>query len=224
MNKKILEQYNGFQNGLKNNTRITYFSIIFCIVTVISSSLLCYKFWNDSIHNFLIVDAKGQNFNLILANRKANKNLTIEGAMRHFYNCLYTFSQYNTETQKEKALWLGDSSIEKIVAEFNPFYNDIVENNANVESYITEIEISGEKEPYNVLTRGEMLVRSENKIRVYQLDGTCKVISVSADAKLNPFGWQILDWEDNRKLIENNITIQEYEKKLEEKALENGEN
>jgi len=125
------------------------------------------------------------------------------------YSRMFTFDYNNYKAQKNKAIFLGDKSIEDVYAALVKanFYKNIVDNHYLVRSYLDSVKMTVSSGNPVLTCYGRMELTNTIFLETRRLDMELKMNDVAFIKEKNPFGYSIasLDLLSNELLSRRNL-------------------
>lgn len=125
------------------------------------------------------------------------------------YSRMFTFDYNNYKAQKNKAIFLGDKSVEDVYAALvnANFYKNIVDNHYLVRSYLDSTAMAVSSGSPVLTCYGRMELTNNFFLETRRLDMELKMNNVSFIKDKNPFGYSIasLDLLSNELLSRKNL-------------------
>lgn len=137
-----------------------------------------------------------------------NENLEVE-ALAHlelFHQYFYNINTSNFEKNLEKALWLGNSSVDNLYRQkkADGVYNRLLQFSLVQKVLQIETEVSIQQEPYSFKTRTIFEINRGKIVDTYELISTGNLVVVERNYPKNTHGFLITDYfENSLKKINN---------------------
>lgn len=188
----------------------------FIVLSVITLAFLssAFSLWSvfDMNHKMLnsmfAVNTDGSVIPLKLTTEKENLEVEALAHLEMFHRYFYGINASNYENHLEKALWLGNSSIDDVYRQKKSegLYNRLIQYSLvqKIKSVTTELDLN--KEPYAFRTTTIFEINRGKVVDSYELITTGKVIRVDRHFPRNTHGLLITDFFENslRKLADEN--------------------
>ena len=191
---------------LKLNRFIVLAVVIGATLTCILSVLFVVKLHKETVNNAFAVNTDGSVIPLKLVSQ--NENLEVE-ALAHlelFHTYFYNIDASNYEKNLEKALWLGNSSVDALYRQkkADGVYNRLLQYSLvqKVLSINSKVDIQQEPYPFETITVFE--INRGSIVDSYELTTTGNLIHVDRNFPKNTHGLLITDFfESTLRKIEN---------------------
>jgi len=176
--------------------------ILFSIVMGVSLSRL----YTKQLNTVLVLDSEGDVIPMKWMDRLENIHVEIKHHIFLFHSYFYSFDSFNVKENTEKALWLGDNSVEQLyIKRSNDGWYNRVEM-FNIKQSITiepeDILISGNDEPFSFRVKAYLTIEQGNQVNEYVFETFGNVVFVSRNFPLNPHGLLITNFNEiNRQQI-----------------------
>ncbi len=188
----------------------------FIVMTVITLAFAssAFSLWSvfDMNHKMLnsmfAVNTDGSIIPLKLTTEKENLEVEALAHLEMFHTYFYGIDASNLESNLEKALWLGNSSVDDVYRQkkLEGLYNRLIQYSLvqRIKSIDTELDLS--KEPYSFKTTTIFEINRGKVVDTYELVTTGKLIQVDRNFPRNTHGLLITDFFENslRKLTDEN--------------------
>ena len=106
--------YKNIYTVLKLNRFIVLAVVIGALITSTASVLLVYKLHQQAMENAFVVNTDGSVIPLKLVAQQENFEVEALAHLEHFHTYFYHIDASNYEKNLEKALWLGNSSVDNL--------------------------------------------------------------------------------------------------------------
>jgi len=198
--------YKNIYTILKLNRFIVLAVVIGATLTCILSVLFVVKLHKETVNNAFAVNTDGSVIPLKLVSQ--NENLEVE-ALAHlelFHTYFYSIDASNYEKNLEKALWLGNSSVDALYQQkkADGVYNRLLQYSLvqKVLSINSKVDIQQEPYPFETITLFE--INRGSIVDSYELTTTGNLIHVDRNFPKNTHGLLITDFfESTLRKIEN---------------------
>ncbi len=191
--------YKNIYSVLKIN-RFIVFSVIFLAFLSSAFSLWSVFDMNHKMLNSMFaVNTDGSVIPLKLTSEKENLEVEALAHLELFHKYFYGIDASNYENHLEKALWLGNNSVDNIYRQKKSegIYNRLIQYSLvqKVKSIKTELDL--EEEPYGFRTTTIFEINRGKVIDSYELITTGKLIRVDRHFPRNTHGLLITDFFEN---------------------------
>ena len=198
MNKKITP-YKDIYDVLKINRFIVLTVVAASLVTCVIAVFTVYRFNKTMLNSAFAVNTDGSVIPLKLVSQKENIEVEALSHLDLFHNYFYGIDESNYQKNLEKALWLGDSSVDNVYRQkkADGVYNRLMQyslvqkvTSVNTELTIKNDAISFRTETLFEINRGSVIDR-------YQLFTSGNLISVDRNFPHNTHGLLITNYFEN---------------------------
>ena len=192
--------------------KINRFIVMSVITLAFASS--AFSLWSvfDMNHKMLnsmfAVNTDGSVIPLKLTEEKENLEVEALAHLEMFHKYFYGLDASNYENNLEKALWLGNSSVDNVYRQKKSegLYNRLIQYSLvqKVKSVDSKLDLA--EEPYGFETTTIFEINRGKVVDVYELVTTGKLIPVDRNFPKNTHGLLITDFFENslRKLTDEN--------------------
>ncbi len=191
--------YKNIYNVLKQNRFIVLSVVIGATITCIVSVLMVIKLHKETVNNAFVVNTKGNVIPLKLVSQQENLEVEVLAHLELFHNYFYHIDASNYEKHLEKALWLGNSSVDALYRQkkADGVYNRILQYSLiqRVLSIDSKIEI--QQEPYRFETKTIFEINRGSIVDTYELITTGNLLHVDRNFPNNTHGLLITDFFEN---------------------------
>lgn len=200
--------YKNIYSILKIN-RFIVLSVV--VVAFLSSAFSLWSVFNMNhkmLNSMFAVNTDGSIIPLKLTAQKENLEVEALSHLDLFHQYFYGIDASNFEGNLEKALWLGNSSVDNIYRQKKTegLYNRLIQYSLvqKVKSISTEVDLSHEPYPFETTTIFE--INRGKVVDTYELVTTGKLMKVDRHFPRNTHGLLITDFFENslRKLQDEN--------------------
>ncbi|MBD0831522.1 conjugal transfer protein TraK [Aestuariibaculum sediminum] len=175
---------------LKLNRFIVYAVVIAAAVVSIVSILLVIKQHKQMIESAFAVSTEGSVIPLKLVSQYENLEVEALAHLELFHKYFYNIDAGNYESQLEKALWLGNSSVDALYRQkkADGVYNRLLQY--SLVQKVTQIssQVNIQKEPYMFETTTVFEINRGSVIDTYELVTTGSLIHVDRNFPNNTHG------------------------------------
>ena len=191
--------YKNIYKVLDQNRFIVWSLVIGTTVTCVVAILSMLKLHRETVDKVFMVNTDGDVIPLKLVSQKENLGVEVLSHLELFHTYFYNIDPSNYEKNLEKALWLGNSSVDALYRQkkSDGVYNrlmqySLVQNVLRIES---EIEIS--QEPYTFRTTTLFEINRGQVTDTYELVTSGNLIHVDRNFPKNTHGLLITDYFEN---------------------------
>ena len=200
--------YNNIYGVLKLN-RFIVFAVVLCALT---SSIFCiwmaFSINKKALNSAFAINTDGTVIPLKLVTQKENFEVEALAHLELFHTYFYNIDASNYVKNLEKALWLGNSSVDNLYRQkkADGVYNRLLQYSLvqKVLRIDTKIEEQNGKYAFRTVTIFE--INRGSVIDTYELVSTGNLITVDRNFPNNPHGLLITNYFENtlKKLIDEN--------------------
>jgi len=199
--------YKNIYNVLKLNRFIVLTVIIGAALTSIFSILFVVKLHKEVVNNAFMVNTDGSVIPLKLVSQQENLEVEVLAHLKLFHRYFYHIDASNYEKNLEKALWLGNSSVDDLYRQkkADGVYNRILQYSLVQRVISIDSKIDIQNKPYRFETNTIFEINRGSIIDIYELTTTGNLIHVDRNFPKNTHGLLITNFFENTlKKIENN--------------------
>ena len=198
--------YKNIYNVLRLNRFIVLTVIIGAVVTSIVSVILVVKLHKETVNNAFVVNSDGSVIPIKLVSQRENLEVEVLAHLELFHTYFYHIDASNYEKHLEKALWLGNSSIDGLYGQkkADGVYNRLLQYSLvqKVKKVASKIDIQAV--PYRFETKTIFEINRGSIIDTYELTTTGNLIHVDRNFPNNTHGLLITNFFENKlKKIES---------------------
>lgn len=192
---------------LKLNRFIVIAVIVFAFISSSLSVFITYTIHEKSLNSVFAINTDGSIIPLKLIDQRENFKVEALAHLELFHNYFYDIDASNYEQNLEKALWLGNSSVDNLYRQkkADGVYNRLIQysllqNVLNITSTISIVD-----HQYHFKTKTIFEINRGTVKDTYALITTGKLIPVDRNFPKNPHGLLITDFfeESLQKLDKN---------------------
>ncbi len=196
--------YKNIYNVLKLNRFIVLAVVIGAALTCIVSVVLVVKLHKEAVNNAFVVNTDGSVIPLKLVSQQENLGVEALAHLELFHNYFYHIDASNYEKHLEKALWIGNSSVDDLYRQkkADGVYNRILQYSLVQRVLSIDSKISIQKESYGFETKTIFEINRGSVTDIYELITTGNLIHVDRNFPKNTHGLLITNFFENtlRKL------------------------
>ena len=197
--KNKLTPYKNIYSVLKLNRYIVLAVVLACLLTSIFALVTVYRFNQRMLNSTFAVNTDGSIIPLKLVSQKENMEVEALSHLDLFHNYFYGIDESNYEKNLEKALWLGDSTVDNVYRQkkADGVYNRLLQYSLvqKVISVNTELILNGERISFQTETIFE--INRGSIIDRYQLITTGNLLQVDRNFPNNTHGLLITNFFEN---------------------------
>lgn len=189
---------------LKLNRFIVLIVVVGAVLTSIVSILMVTRLHKEAMNNAFVVNGDGSVIPLKMVSQRENLKVEVLSHLELFHTFFYNLDASNYEKNLEKALWLGNSSVDALYQQkkADGFYNRLIQYSLVQKVLRIESEVDILQEPYRFSCRTIFQINRGTVTDVYELATTGNLIHVDRNFPKNTHGLLITDFFENslRKL------------------------
>lgn len=193
---------------LKLNRFIVLSVIIGAVITCIVSIVMVIKLHKESVNNAFVVNTNGSVIPLKMVSQRENLNVETLAHLELFHTYFYNIDASNYEKNLEKALWLGNSSVDALYRQkkVDGVYNRLLQYSLVQKVLSIESKVNLQNEPYGFETMTIFEINRGTITDTYELTTTGKIIHVDRNFPKNTHGLLITDFFENtlKKITDEN--------------------
>ena len=204
--------YNNIYNILKLNRFIVLAVVIFAFLFSIFSLWMAFSTNEKALNSAFAINTDGSIIPLKLITQKENFRVEALAHLELFHTYFYNIDASNYERNLEKALWLGNSSVDNLYRQkkADGVYNrllqySLVQKVQSIDSRLTESNGS-----YSFTTTTIFEINRGSIIDTYELVSTGSLMMVDRNFPNNPHGLLITDYFENTLKKLNNENWADY--------------
>ncbi|SEB39436.1 hypothetical protein SAMN05192540_0011 [Maribacter dokdonensis] len=200
--------YKNIYSILKLNRFIVLSVIIGAVITCIVSIVMVIKLHKESVNNAFVVNTNGSVIPLKMVSQRENLNVETLAHLELFHTYFYNIDASNYEKNLEKALWLGNSSVDALYRQkkVDGVYNRLLQYSLVQKVLSIESKVNLQNEPYGFETMTIFEINRGTITDTYELTTTGKIIHVDRNFPKNTHGLLITDFFENtlKKITDEN--------------------
>lgn len=200
--------YKNLTEILKLNRRIVLSVVALCLLACSFAIWTVYRMHQRMLSTAFAISSEGEILPLKLVNTREHLEVEARSHLDRFHRLFYGMDAGNYKTHLDKALWLGDSSVDQVYKQkkTDGVYNRLLQFALRQEVMHVAIELEMDQEPYGFLAVTEFeVVRGSVRDR-YRLTSSGKLVHVERSFPQNPHGLLITEYFENslQKLTDQN--------------------
>ena len=188
----------------------------FIVLAVVLCSMLCSVFaiWvtistrNKALNSAFAINTDGSVIPLKLVTQKENFRVEALAHLELFHTYFYNIDASKYEKNLEKALWLGNSSVDNLYRQkkADGVYNRLLQYSLVQKVLRIESQLEEKEDSYHFRTRVIFEINRGSIVDAYELVTTGKLLIVDRHFPNNPHGLLITDYFENslRKINQQN--------------------
>jgi len=188
--------YKNIYDILKLNRFIVLTFVIGAVLTCIVSVLMVIKLHKETVGSAFVVNSDGSVIPLKLVSQRENLNVEALAHLELFHRYFYNIDASNYESNLEKALWLGNSSVDALYRQkkVDGVYNRLLQYSLVQKVLSIESKVDIQHEPYKFETRTVFEINRGSVTDTYELFTTGSLIKVDRNFPNNTHGLLITDF------------------------------
>lgn len=198
--------YKNIYSVLKLNRIIVVVVVIAALGSSLFSGFLVYKVHFKALNNAFAISTDGSVIPLKWVSQKENMEVEALAHLELFHTYFYNINAGNYEKNLEKALWLGDSSVDNLYRQkkADGVYNRLLQYSLVQKVLQINSAVDLKQAPYAFKTITIFEINRGSIIDTYELVSTGKLLSVERNFPKNTHGLIISNYFENslRKLTE----------------------
>ena len=200
--------YKNIYSVLKINRFIVFSVVSLAFISSAFSLWSVFDMNHKMLNSMFAVNTDGSVIPLKLTEEKENLEVEAQAHLEMFHRYFYGIDASNYESHLEKALWLGNNSVDNVYRQKKSegLYNRLIQYSLvqKIRSINTELDLN--QEPYAFRTTTIFEINRGKVVDNYELITTGKLIRVDRNFPRNTHGLLITDFFENslRKLTDEN--------------------
>ncbi|WP_298504474.1 conjugal transfer protein TraK [uncultured Maribacter sp.] len=198
--------YKNIYTILQQNRLIVLTVVIGAVLTSIVSILMVVKLHKETVNNAFVVNTDGSVIPLQLVSQHENLEVELLAHLELFHTYFYHIDASNYEKHLEKALWLGDSSVDALYQQkkADGVYNRILQYSLIQKVLRIDSRIDITQEPYRFESTTIFEINRGTITDTYELTTSGNVMHVDRNFPNNTHGLLITNFFENKlKKISN---------------------
>tara|TARA_R110000751_G_scaffold34570_1_gene85447 strand:+ start:7188 stop:7802 length:615 start_codon:yes stop_codon:yes gene_type:complete len=200
--------YKNIYSILKLNRFIVLSVIIGAVLTSIVSIVVVIKLHKESVNNAFVVNTNGSVIPIKMVSQRENLNVETLAHLELFHTYFYNIDASNYEKNLEKALWLGNSSVDALYRQkkADGVYNRLLQYSLLQKVLSVKSKVDLQAEPYVFETKTIFEINRGTITDTYELTTTGKLIHVDRNFPKNTHGLLITNFFENslKKITDEN--------------------
>jgi len=191
--------YKNIYTILKLNRFIVLSVVIGAVLTCIVSVLLVIKLHKETVNSAFVVNTNGSVIPIKLVSQQENLEVETLAHLELFHRYFYHIDASNYEKHLEKALWLGNSSVDALYRQkkADGVYNRLLQYSLVQKVISIDSNIDIQKEPYSFETKTVFEINRGAITDIYELTTTGNLIHVDRNFPKNTHGMLITNFFEN---------------------------
>jgi len=191
---------------LKINRLIVISVVIGATLSMVFSGWMVYTTFQKALHSAFAISTTGEVIPLKLIAQKESQEVEALAHLELFHKHFYNIDASNYKENLEKALWLGNSSVDAVYRQkkADGVYNRLIQYSLVQRIRNIESEVNLDTDPFSFKTTTRFEINRGAITDVYELVTTGNLIAVDRNFPNNPHGLLITDYFENslRKLTD----------------------
>ncbi len=203
---QIKTPYKDIYSVLSINRFVVLAIVLMCLLTSIFSMLTVFRFNQKMLNSAFAVNTDGSIIPLKLVSQKENLEVEALSHLDLFHNYFYGIDESNYERNLDKALWLGDSTVDNIYRQkkADGVYNRLLQYSLVQKVLSVNTELSLSKNTTSFRTETIFEINRGAVVDRYQLITTGNLIMVDRNFPHNTHGLLIANFYENSLKKRNN--------------------
>ena len=191
--------YKNIYAVLKLNRFIVLAVVIFAMLSSTLSLWMAFKTNKEALNSAFAINTDGSIIPLKLVTQKENFKVEALAHLDLFHNYFYNIDASNYERNLEKALWLGNSSVDNLYRQkkADGVYNRLLQYSLVEKVVSIDSKISENSGSYSFTTTTIFEINRGTIIDKYELVSTGNLIMVDRNFPNNPHGLLITNYFEN---------------------------
>lgn len=192
--------YKNIYNVLKLNRFIVLTVIIAATLTCIVSVVMVIKLHKETVNNAFVVNGDGSVIPLKMVSQLENLGVEALAHLELFHSYFYNIDASNYEKNLEKALWLGNSSVDALYRQkkADGVYNRLLQYSLVQKVISIDTKIDIQQEPYRFETKTIFQINRGSVVDTYELTTSGNLIHVNRNFPKNTHGLLITNFFENQ--------------------------
>lgn len=200
--------YKNIYNVLKLNRFIVLAVIVCALLSSTFSVWIAFTTNKNALNSAFAINTDGSIIPLKLVTQKENFKVEALAHLELFHNYFYNIDASNYERNLEKALWLGNSTIDNLYRQkkADGVYNRLLQYSLVQKVLSVDSKVIENKNSYSFTTTTIFEINRGSIVDTYELVSTGNLIMVDRSFPNNPHGLLITDYFENtlKKLNDEN--------------------
>jgi hypothetical protein len=198
--------YKNIYTVLKTNRFIVIAVVAFSFLSTVISVWSVFSINNKALNNAFAINTDGSVIPLKWVAQKENLKVEALAHLELFHSYFYNIDASNYEKNLEKALWLGNSSVDNLYRQkkADGVYNRLLQYSLVQKVLSIESQLDLESKPYRFQTKTIFEINRGTVVDRYELISTGNLIVVDRNFPKNTHGLLITDYfEKSLKKLTN---------------------
>lgn len=191
--------YKNIYDVLKLNRYVTITVTVTALLSSVFSGVMVFNMYQKAMGSAFAVNTDGSVIPLKLVSQKENLQVEALSHLQLFHEYFYGIDDSNYESNLEKALWLGNSTVDNVYRQkkADGVYNRILQYSLVQKVLSVESEVDLRAEPYRFKTITVFEINRGSVIDRYEMVSTGRLITVDRNYPKNTHGLLITDYFEN---------------------------
>ena len=191
--------YRSIYSVLKINRFIVLTAVCGAVISSLYFGWMVFDIHRSALNNAFAINTDGSVIPLKWVTQKENLEVEALSHLELFHTYFYNIDATNYERNLEKALWLGNSSIDNVYRQkkADGVYNRLLQYSLVQKVISIESEVNIEVEPYTFKTRTVFEINRGKIVDRYELISSGNLINVDRNFPNNTHGLLITNYFEN---------------------------
>ncbi|MBD0851873.1 conjugal transfer protein TraK [Maribacter arenosus] len=188
--------YKNIYDVLKLNRYVTIIVTVTALLSSVFSGVMVFNMYQKAMDSAFAVNTDGSVIPLKLVSQKENLQVEALSHLQLFHEYFYGIDDSNYESNLEKALWLGNSTVDNVYRQkkADGVYNRILQYSLVQKVLNVESQVDLRAEPYRFKTITVFEINRGSVIDRYEMVSTGELITVDRNYPKNTHGLLITDY------------------------------
>lgn len=191
--------YRSIYSVLKINRFIVLTAVCGAVISSLYFGWMVFDIHRSALNNAFAINTDGSVIPLKWVTQKENLEVEALSHLELFHTYFYNIDATNYERNLEKALWLGNSSVDNVYRQkkADGVYNRLLQYSLVQKVISIESEVNIEVEPYTFKTRTVFEINRGKIVDRYELISSGNLINVDRNFPNNTHGLLITNYFEN---------------------------
>ncbi|MDT0691586.1 conjugal transfer protein TraK [Salegentibacter sp. F188] len=191
--------YRSIYSVLKINRFIVLTAVIGAVISSLYFGWMVFDIHRSALNNAFAINTDGSVIPLKWVTQKENLEVEALSHLDLFHTYFYNIDATNYERNLEKALWLGNSSVDNVYRQkkADGVYNRLLQYSLVQKVISIKSEVNIEMEPYTFKTRTVFEINRGKIVDRYELISSGNLINVDRNFPNNTHGLLITNYFEN---------------------------
>lgn len=196
---KTKTPYKNIYNVLQQNRFIVLAVIIGAVIIAMGSVLAVLHLYKQNVNNAFVVNTDGNTIPLKLVSQQENLQVEALAHLELFHTYFYHIDAGNYEKNLEKALWLGNSSVDALYRQkkADGVYNRLLQYSLIQRVKSIESKLDIQQKPYRFESTTIFEINRGSTVDTYELKTSGNLIHVDRNFPKNTHGLLITNFFEN---------------------------